>query len=68
MRDEGYGKDYKYAHDFGEATTDMETMPENLKNRKYYEPGSMGFEKEMKKRVEWWKEIKKKIKERKETG
>ncbi|HHF52032.1 MAG TPA: replication-associated recombination protein A [Candidatus Aminicenantes bacterium] len=65
MKKQGYGKDYKYAHDFGEATTDMETMPENLKNREYYEPGSMGFEKEMKKRLEWWNEIKKKIKEKK---
>ncbi len=65
MKKQGYGKDYKYAHDFSEATTDMETMPENLKNREYYEPGSMGFEKEIKKRVEWWKEIKKKIKEKK---
>jgi len=68
MKKQGYGKDYKYAHDFSDATTDMETMPENLKSREYYEPGSMGFEKEMKKRVEWWKEIKKKMKERKETG
>jgi len=68
MKKQGYGKDYRYAHDFSEATTDMETMPENLKSREYYEPGSMGFEKEMKKRVEWWKEIKKKMKERKETG
>jgi len=67
MKKEGYGKDYKYAHDFSEVTTDMETMPENLKNREYYEPGSMGFEKEMRKRVEWWKEIKKKIKEKKES-
>jgi putative ATPase len=68
MEKQGYGKDYKYAHDFDEATTDMETMPENLKTREYYEPGSMGFEKEIKKRVDWWKEIKKKMKERKETG
>ncbi len=68
MKKQGYGKDYKYAHDFNEATTDMETMPENLKTREYYEPGSMGFEKEMKKRMDWWKEIKKKMKERKETG
>jgi len=67
MKKQGYGKDYKYAHDFSEATTDMETMPENLKNREYYEPGSMGFEKEIKKRMEWWNEIKKRIKEKKRS-
>jgi len=65
MEEQGYGKEYKYAHDFKEDTTDMETMPENLKNRKYYEPGSLGFEKEIKKRMEWWENIKKKIKKEK---
>ncbi|MFW6124175.1 MAG: replication-associated recombination protein A [Acidobacteriota bacterium] len=65
MKEQGYGKKYKYAHDFNEITTDMETMPESLKNRKYYEPGSMGFEKEIKKRMEWWENVKKKLRQKK---
>ncbi|MFC2157274.1 replication-associated recombination protein A [Acidobacteriota bacterium] len=59
MTDVGYGADYKYAHDYEEITTDMETLPTKLKGKIYYTPGTLGFEKEIKKRLEWWKSIKK---------
>jgi len=62
MKDLGYGQEYQYAHDFPFSTTDMETFPERLKGRVYYEPGSFGLEKEIKKRIEWWKMIKEKLK------
>jgi putative ATPase len=39
----------------------METFPERLKGRKYYEPGELGFEKEIRKRLEWWLRVKEKI-------
>jgi putative ATPase len=61
MKDIGYGRDYAYAHDYEFGTTDMETMPERLKGRSYYEPGTMGFEKDIKKRIEWWASLKAKI-------
>jgi putative ATPase len=61
MKDIGYGKDYSYAHDFVLGTTDMETFPDRLKGRVYYEPGAMGFEKDVKKRIEWWESVKRKI-------
>ena len=61
MKELGYGEDYKYAHDFAGSTTDMETFPERLKGRKYYEPGPYGFEKEVRKRIEWWEALKAKI-------
>jgi len=64
MKEIGYGKDYEYAHDSPLSTTDMETFPDNLKGRKYYEPGELGFEKEMKKRIEWWQALKDKIREK----
>ncbi|MGD8534442.1 MAG: replication-associated recombination protein A [Candidatus Aminicenantes bacterium] len=67
MKDVGYGKDYAYAHDFAFSTTDMETFPKKLKGRKYYEPGSLGLEKDIQKRIDWWNSIKAKIgKEKKE--
>jgi len=62
MKNIGYGKDYKYAHDFEPVTTDMETFPEKFKGRKYYHPGSLGLEKEIKKRIEWWDDLKKRMK------
>ena len=37
MKGLGYGKDYKYAHDYEDAKTDMVCLPEKLKDRKYYE-------------------------------
>lgn len=37
MKGLGYGKDYKYAHDYENAKTDMVCLPEKLKEKKYYE-------------------------------
>lgn len=68
MKEVGYGKDYQYAHDSATETTDMETMPERLRGRRYYEPGNLGFEKEIKKRIEWWENLKARIKEGKRGG
>jgi len=62
MKDVSYGKGYAYAHDFFFSTTDMETFPEKLKGRKYYKPGNLGLEKDIKKRIEWWDSLKEKIK------
>jgi putative ATPase len=63
MKEIGYGKDYQYAHDSAAETTDMETMPERLRGRKYYEPGDLGFEKEIRKRIEWWDALKARIRD-----
>lgn len=60
MKDVGYGKGYKYAHDYAHATTEMETLPKKFKGRKYYDPGNLGLEKEIRKRIEWWNDLKKK--------
>ncbi len=44
MKDLGYSKGYKYAHDYDEGVTDMTCMPEELKGKKYFRPGKRGFE------------------------
>ena len=36
MKGLGYGKDYKYAHDYAGGKADMDCLPEKLKGRKYY--------------------------------
>jgi putative ATPase len=64
MKEIGYGKDYQYAHDYALSTTDMETMPERLRGRKFYEPGNLGFEKEVRKRIDWWEALKARIREK----
>ena len=58
MKDLGYGKNYKYPHDHPDHFVDEVYLPENLKNRKYYHPTDFGFEKEIKKRLEWWRKKK----------
>jgi len=46
--DLGYGKGYKYAHDYEGSITNMECLPEPLKNKVYYEPTNNGNEKNVK--------------------
>ena len=52
MKDLGYGKDYKYAHNFKQGYAVQEHMPKELKDKKYYYPTERGFEKEIKQRLE----------------
>ena len=54
MRKLGYGKDYKYAHDYEEHVVDQQHLPEELRNRRYYTPGDSGYEKKLKERLESW--------------
>ncbi len=55
MKKLGYGKGYQHAHDFEDAVVDQPTFPEEMGARTYYRPVDRGFEREMKKRLEWWK-------------
>ena len=55
MKDMGYGKDYKYAHDYEGNFTPMDNLPDNLEGRRYYQPGDQGYEIEVSRRLEnWW--------------
>jgi putative ATPase len=58
MEDLGYGKDYKYPHDYPDHFVEEEYLPENIKGRTYYHPTEQGFEKEIKKRLEVWRKKK----------
>ena len=42
MKGLGYGKEYKYAHDYEEGKAEMECLPEKLKGKKYYEGEAAG--------------------------
>ncbi len=55
MKDLGYGKDYKYPHDYPDHFVEEEYLPENLKGKIYYQPTEQGFEKEIKKRLDYWR-------------
>jgi putative ATPase len=62
MKDLDYGKDYKYSHAEPDAIADMSCLPEALDGRRYYDPKDRGFEKEIKRRLDGWAEIKRKRK------
>ena len=55
MKQLDYGKGYKYAHDEPDAVASMDCLPDNLKGREFYKPSDYGFEKEIRKRLDWWK-------------
>lgn len=59
----GHGKEYKYDHDFQYAFSGQETMPDKLKNKQFYSPNNRGFEKEIKKRIDFWEKLKNNTKE-----
>jgi putative ATPase len=52
MKDLGYGHGYKYAHDFEDQTAAMDCLPEALRGRRFYEPKDVGFEREIRERLE----------------
>jgi putative ATPase len=62
MKDIGYGKGYEYAHDFKEAVTPQEYLPDLLKGAQFYHPTARGYEKVIKERLDKWKELKRKLK------
>ncbi len=55
MKDIGYGKGYKYAHNFEGHIVDQEHLPEKLAGHTYYHPGDEGFEKEIGERLARWR-------------
>jgi putative ATPase len=51
MKEIGYGKGYKYAHDFEGARVEQEHLPPEIKDALFYDPTDMGFEADMRKRM-----------------
>jgi hypothetical protein len=48
---------YQYAHAVPEAYTPQEYLPDALRGAEYYAPGPFGFEREVGKRLAWWREL-----------
>ena len=56
MNDLGYGKDYRYSHDFDQHFVEQQYLPDGVKDRIYYRPADSGHEKSIKERLNsWWK-------------
>ena len=59
MRSEGYGADYRYDHDSPDAFSGQDYFPEQLGRQKFYDPPERGFEREIRKRLEYWAKLRK---------
>jgi putative ATPase len=54
MKQLGYGKGYAYDHDTAEGFSGQDYFPEEMERRRFYEPVERGFEREIRKRLEYW--------------
>jgi putative ATPase len=58
MKDLGYGKEYRYAHNESHAYAAGENyFPESLRDTQYYEPSSRGLEKKLQEKLNFLKEL-----------
>ena len=56
MKEAGYGKDYKYAHDYPGHFVEQKNLPNSIQNRRYYTPSEQGYEKKIVERLKnWWR-------------
>jgi putative ATPase len=54
MQSEGYGAGYEYDHDAADAFSGQNYFPESLGRQTFYDPPERGFEREIRKRLEYW--------------
>ncbi|MFN2257606.1 MAG: replication-associated recombination protein A, partial [Desulfuromonadaceae bacterium] len=59
MKSLDYGKDYQYAHDFADAVSNQQHLPDNLAGRQYYQPSKRGYEKLIGERLEYLRGLRK---------
>jgi putative ATPase len=57
MKGEGYGSGYEYDHDAPDAFSGQNYFPEALGRRRFYDPPERGFEREIRKRLEYWAKL-----------
>ncbi len=57
MKQIGYGESYRYDHDEPDAFSGQDYWPEKLGRQEFYEPVDRGFEREIRKRLDWWERL-----------
>ncbi|UVD58234.1 replication-associated recombination protein A [Rhizobium sp. Pop5] len=59
MKGEGYGEGYRYDHDEPDAFSGQDYFPEKMGRQTFYDPPERGFERDIRKRLEWWAKLRK---------
>ena len=57
MKDLGYGDGYLYDHDTQEGFSGQNYFPDDMSRHAFYRPGDRGFEKDIRKRLEYWQRL-----------
>jgi len=57
MKDESYGAGYRYDHDEPDAFSGQDYFPEKMGRQMFYDPPERGFEREIRKRLEFWAKL-----------
>ena len=63
MKTEGYGRGYAYDHDQNEAFSGQNYFPDALPRQQFYNPVERGFEREIRKRLDYWDKLRKERRE-----
>ncbi|MBF0424644.1 MAG: replication-associated recombination protein A [Magnetococcales bacterium] len=58
MKELGYGSGYLYAHDYEGGYVAQEYLPDSLRNERIYQPVERGFEREIARRLGYWRRLK----------
>ncbi len=57
MKEMGYGKDYAYDHDAPDGFSGSDYFPESMGRTVFYQPVERGFERELRKRLDYWSRL-----------
>ena len=67
MKELGYGAGYQYAHAVPEGYSPQDYLPDEVAGQEFYAPTAFGFEKDVQKRMEWWRSLRERA-EREQQG
>ena len=59
MKEQGYAKGYLYDHDQPDGFSGQDYFPEEMERETYYKPVERGFEREVRKRLDYWERLRK---------
>lgn len=62
MKDQGYGKDYNYDHNTEEGFSGQDYFPDEIERETFYDPPERGFERDIRKRLDYWQKLREKKK------
>jgi putative ATPase len=65
MKDMGYGDGYVYDHDTADGFSGQNYFPEGMARRTFYDPPERGFEREIRKRIDYWNKLRRRAKDAK---